>query len=314
MWRLRYLAGVRYRLTIAYDGSAFHGWQKQFAPPGDQGGVALPPPTPLPETGGVAHTPENRRELRTVQGVLDRALRELFCAEITTRGASRTDAGVHARAQCAVFDAPVAADGSRRGPSDERMAEAITSRLPEDVVVTEAHRADDGFDPIGDCLSKGYRYSIVTGRRRPLFDRAFVYHVRPELDERAMHDAAQLLVGTHDFAGLTTLNHGRETTVRTVHACSVVRDDADRLRIDVSGDGFLYNMVRIIAGTLIEVGRGRIDAQRVARALAEGDRRLAGPTMGPSGLCLMWIRYPQPVGVIGSEPSADPSAAAQEAR
>ncbi len=252
----------RFRLVVAYDGTDFHGWQRQ-EPPG-----AAP--------------------LRTVQGVLELAVAEAVGAPIQVMGASRTDAGVHALGQVAAFTAET------RIPL-ERLAMAITARLPEDVCVRRAERVHDAFDPISDCVSKCYRYTIAHGVEAPdaelLFERRTTWWTRHRLDVGAMRRAAGAVVGTHDFAAFAAANHGREHTVRTVFGCTVMEPRAGRLVVEVAGSGFLYNMVRIIAGTLVDAGRGKLDGATIARALATGDRASAGPTLPPHGLRLEWVRY-----------------------
>ncbi|MFP4144034.1 MAG: tRNA pseudouridine(38-40) synthase TruA [Phycisphaeraceae bacterium] len=247
----------RYRLTIAYDGTDFHGWQKQHPPDGEP--------------------------LRTVQEVVEGVLKELLWQRIHLVGASRTDAGVHAMGQSAQFDAkcPIPL---------ERLPMAINSRLPEDVEVRAAEVAPPKFDAINAVTSKQYRYRIWNSVHRPLTLRHVAWHCWYDLDVDLMNDAARRLVGMHDFAGLAYAKHGRKSTIRTIHACEVVRA-GDEVQIVVSGDGFLYNMVRILAGTLVEVGRGLFNPARIDLILSEADRRLAGPTLPPQGLCLEWVRY-----------------------
>ncbi|MFA9479629.1 tRNA pseudouridine(38-40) synthase TruA [Phycisphaerales bacterium AB-hyl4] len=252
----------RYKLTIAYDGTNFHGWQKQHPP-----GVDVP--------------------LRTVQQVVEDTLREVLHQPIRLMGASRTDAGVHARGQVAQFDAacPIPL---------ERMALAFNSRLPADVDVRSCEVVPATFDCIGDCTSKQYRYRIWNSAGRPLERRHFVWHCWTPLDLDRMNDAARRLVGMHDVAGFAAAKHGRLSTVRTIHACEVVRDcaaDSPEVHVVISGDGFLYNMVRIVAGTLVEVGRGLFEPERIDEILRKADRRLAGPTLPPEGLWLEWIRF-----------------------
>lgn len=248
----------RYKLTVAYDGTNFHGWQKQH-PPGEPA-------------------------LRTVQGVLELALCKLLRQRIVTAGASRTDAGVHALGQVVQFDAacPIPLD---------RLPHAINSRLPEDVDVRSAEQARADFDAIRDVVSKQYRYRIFNADRRPLGLRRMVCHLWTPLDIDQMNDAARRLVGRHDFGGFAAAGHGRASTVRTIHHCHVERTEEELIDIIVAGDGFLWNMVRIIAGTLTEVGRGRFEPPQVDRVLASANRQLAGPTLGPEGLCLQWVRY-----------------------
>lgn len=253
----------RFALRLAYDGTDFHGWQRQ-EPPGQE-------------------------PLRTVQGELDRALAEVLHQPAPCQGASRTDAGVHAEAQVAAFTADC------RVPIG-RLPSALNARLPEDVRVMAAWRVPLAFDPVSDALSKGYRYEIarlLPFRARLPFDRRMVFEAMHDLDPSRMRQAAAHLTGTHDFAAFAHAQHGRESTVRTIHACEVTALPDDRLAIDVSGDGFLYNMVRIVAGTLVEVGRGRIDPQAVPGILASCERSNAGPTLPPQGLRLRWIQYPE---------------------
>jgi tRNA pseudouridine38-40 synthase len=305
---------MRYMLTIAYEGTDFRGWQRQEPPP---------PAEPM----------------RTVQGVLQHAVREAVRQPVDVVGASRTDSGVHAVGQVAAFTAETTI------PID-RLAPAISSRLPDDVQVRDARIVRDDFDPISHAIRKTYRYTIVhggpagAGRSRqpgsggvrrggphpgplpegegaesesgagtdapvhilpPLFDRRIVYFTRHALDAAAMNDAARHFVGEHDFASFAQIDHGRTTTVRTIFACSATALAPDRCVIEVTGSGFLYNMVRIIAGTLVEVGRrerggrGRIAPSELPGIIAARDRRVAGPTLPPEGLMLMSVEYPPEV-------------------
>ncbi len=259
---------ARIRLLIAYDGTEFHGWQRQ-EPPG------------LPA-------------LRTAQGVMTDAATDLFRTKIILDGASRTDAGVHARGQVAAFTVE-----SPRIPV-ERVAMALNTRLPEDIEVREAALAPDDFNPIRHCISKSYSYHLrhptvgrpsgLDGRADP-FERHFTAHVRHALDLAAMRQAATHLVGTHDFRSFAHNPEDRETTTRTIHSLSVNVAREGVLRFDVAGGGFLHHMVRILVGTLVEVGRGRIAAQSLPEIVAARDRSHAGPTMQPEGLRLEWIHY-----------------------
>ena len=252
----------RFRLVVAYDGTNFHGWQRQD-----------PPGAP---------------SLRTVQGVLEAAVATAVKRRVIVMGASRTDAGVHGFGQVAAFTAET------RIPV-ERMALAINARLPHDVRVRSAEVAPNTFDPISDCVSKCYRYSIAHGDLGTdgnlLFEKRYVWSTRHPLDHTRMAAAAAVLVGTHDFAAFAQASHGRETTVRSIYGCTVISPQPGRITIEVAGNGFLYNMVRIIAGTLVEVGRGKIDVAHVREALATCDRSATGPTMPPHGLRLEWVRY-----------------------
>ncbi len=253
----------RVRLTVAYEGTDFHGWQAQ--------------------------EPPDAEPLRTVQGVLSECVTRVLRQPVVVTGASRTDAGVHALGQVAAFDAEFSMP-------IERLPLALTSRLPGDVQVRHAAIAADDFDPIADAVSKCYRYRLASAeppqRWPPLLERRLEAWTRASLDLERMNAAAARLVGEHDFAGFAQIDHGRKTTVRTIHSCEVREPRPGTFEIDVAGSGFLYNMVRIIAGTLHEIGRGRCEPDRVDEILLGGDRRKAGPTMPAHGLCLLWIRYP----------------------
>jgi tRNA pseudouridine38-40 synthase len=172
---------------------------------------------------------------------------------------------------------------------------AITARLPEDVCVHRAEEVHQAFDPISDCVSKCYRYTIAHGVVAPdpalLFARRTTWATRHRLDVAAMRATAACIVGTHDFAAFAQANHGRESTVRTVFGCTVHEPAPGRAVVEVAGNGFLYNMVRIISGTLVDAGRGRTTPDDVRRALDSQDRAKAGPTLPPHGLRLEWVRY-----------------------
>ncbi|MEZ6243906.1 MAG: tRNA pseudouridine synthase A [Phycisphaerales bacterium] len=307
----------RYKLTVAYDGTAFHGWQKQepLAPDPDD-----PLAPRLPGEPEALEDKPGRVALRTVQHVLEQAVRETIREPITLVGASRTDAGVHAWGQVAAFTSIPDPDRGVGWPAErgcDTLVRALNARLPDDLLVRDAEVVDDAFEPIGGATSKGYSYTIHASPTRPLWDRRYVYHTWHELDVAKMQEAARHLVGTHDFASLAAAGHGRQTTVRTIFSCAVTelppvvafsnRPDppppggagvppaipflTTRLRIDVTGDGFLYNMVRILAGTLVEVGRGKLEANSIPKILESRDRANAGPTLPPEGLRLEWIRY-----------------------
>jgi len=225
--------------------------------------------------------------LRTAQGVLEAAVRSVVREPVNVLGASRTDAGVHARGQVAAFTA-------NTNIPPEKLPRAITSRLPEDMQVLKAEIVANNFDPIGGAIAKGYCYRIAHScarHRKPLFGRHYITHTAYQLDPVRMNEAARLLIGEHDFASFTRIAHGRESTVRTIFDCKVDEISPTRCAIHVAGNGFLYNMVRIIAGTLVEVGRGKLEPADILAILAARDRAAAGPTLPPQGLCLMWIEY-----------------------
>ncbi len=240
------------KLTITYDGSAYHGWQIQ---PG----------------------------LRTIQGVITEAIQDLLGSEVRLFGASRTDAGVSALGQVGLIqiDSPI---------PTENLAKAITDRLPADIAVTEAVDVPEGFDLMGAVTSKLYRYTIFTGPVRPVLQIRHCWHLPTKLDTTAMAQAAQLLVGKKDFKSFASAADRRENSVRTIFRCNVTAEDK-WIYVDVEGDGFLYNMVRNIVGTLVEVGAGRWRPEKMNEILEAKDRTTAGPLAPAQGLCLMWIKY-----------------------
>jgi tRNA pseudouridine38-40 synthase len=256
----------RYKLTIAYRGSRYHGWQIQHAQPSYSG---EPPP---PGEG-----------LPTVQGKLTRALQDVVGHKVALVGSSRTDTGVHAKAQLAHFDTDqlqIPTEGMRR---------AVNHRLPDDILIRKLEPVPDTFHAIRSTRSKRYQYFIWNQPDRPLFFADLAWHRWQTLDIAAMITAAAHLQGEHDFASFARPGHGRETTVRTVHACEVSYR-APKLIIAVEGSGFLWNMVRIIVGTLVEIGLGRYSPDDVPRMLAARDRTAAGSTAPAHGLYLQWIQ------------------------
>ena len=244
------------KLTIAYDGSEYHGWQIQ---PG----------------------------CVTVQGVLIEALRDLLGPRARICGASRTDAGVSALGQVGLvqIDTPI---------PTENFAKAITDRLPESMAIVKAEDIPMGFDVIGDVKRKLYRYTIYCGPVRPVLQMRHCWHVPASLDLEAMRRAASLLVGKKDFKSFAAAADQRQDSVRTIFRCEVTEAPAAEghwVYVDVEGDGFLYNMVRNIVGTLVEVGVGRWSPEKIPEILEAKNRTAAGPIAPPNGLCLMWIQY-----------------------
>lgn len=257
----------RYKLTIAYRGTAYHGWQWQSAPPTWKG------PVPTSEAG-----------IPTVQSALTEALQSVVRHPVLLVGSSRTDAGVHAKGQVAHFDTErtqIPLEGLRR---------AVNHRLPDDILVRAIQPVPSTFSAIGSTLSKRYQYLIHNTPERPVFGADLAWHRWQPLEVPAMARAAGHLVGTHDFASFAKPGHGRTSTVRTVLDCSVHRR-GPRLVIGVSGTGFLWNMVRIIVGTLVEIGSGRYEPDRIPAMLAAADRQSAGPTAPAHGLYLQWVRF-----------------------
>ena len=276
----------RYKLTVAYDGTDFHGWQKQEPIDPD-----APPPKPGEEP--------TRIQMRTVQHVVEQAVRQVVREPVALMGASRTDSGVHANGQVASFLSNPDADKGVGWPAErgcDQLIRALNGKLPRDVLITDACIVADDFNPIGHAIEKEYRYTIVSGQTRPLWDRRYVFHTWHDLDPAKMRRACELIIGEHDFASFAQIAHGRKTTVRTIFDCGVLTPEDSRFVIHVRGNGFLYNMVRIIAGTMMEVGRGKIDPESIPQILASGDRKQAGPTLPPQGLRLEWIRYDGAIG------------------
>ena len=246
----------RIKLTVAYDGTDYCGWQIQ------KNGV-------------------------TVEEVLNRALSRLTGEKITVIGASRTDAGVHARGNVAVFDTDT------RIPA-ERIAYAVNALLPEDVVVVRSEEVPAGWHP-RKCVSvKTYEYRILNREFPDPVRRRDTYFVSFPLDLDRMRQAAGYLKGTHDFKSFCSAQTSVEDTVRTIYSLDVEKA-GDLFTVRVRGNGFLYNMVRIIAGTLAGVGRGYFEPEEVERMLEEKDRTKAGVTAPPQGLTLVGIEYEETV-------------------
>lgn len=243
------------KLTIAYEGTRFHGWQRQAG-------------------------------VRCVQEVVEEAARRVLRHPLEVSGASRTDAGVHARGQVAHIktESEIPANNIRR---------AIGHRLPSDVALVSLHDVPVAFNAIRHARWKLYRYRIFASERKPaeLHASLFAWHVRFPLCADAMQQAADAMTGTRDFAAFASAGSPRQTTVRTVGSVRINRRYRE-FWIDVEGDGFLYNQVRNMVGTLVEVGRGHWTPARVHEILASGNRQNAGPTAPAHGLCLQWIQYP----------------------
>ena len=239
-------------LRVAYDGTDYCGWQLQPGVP-------------------------------TVEGVLNQALSELLGEVITVTGASRADSGVHPLGNVAVFDTDT------RIPA-EKICYALNQRLPDDIVIQESKEVAPGFHPRHCDSKKTYEYRILN-REFPLpTERRDSYFTDRKLDVDAMREAARHIVGTHDFASFCAAHAQTETTVRTVYDCTVEKT-GDVICIRVTGAGFLYNMVRIIAGTLIEVGCGARQPKDMESIIAACDRSAAGPTAPAHGLTMVGIEF-----------------------
>ena len=242
----------RVKIVVAYDGTNYHGWQIQ--------------PNEV-----------------SVEEIINNKLSELTGEEIKIIGASRTDAGVHAMGNVAVFDTESRIPG-------EKFSYALNQRLPEDIRIQSSEEVAQDFHPrYCDCC-KTYRYQILNAEFPIPTQRLYSHFIYYDLDVKAMRQAAQYLVGEHDFKSFCSSKTSVEDTVRTIYDVKVISED-QMISIFVKGNGFLYNMVRIIAGTLIEVGLGRKQPEEIKEVLKQQDRQIAGPTAPAKGLTLMQIDY-----------------------
>ncbi len=240
-------------LTIEYDGTAYSGWQRQ--------------------PNGLA-----------VQQVIEEALCQLLGQMPELRSSGRTDAGVHALEMPATFkttaNLPLKAfvDGTNRF-------------LPPDIAVRDATQVSNDFKPISDALAKHYRYTLLVAPIRSPLRRFQAWHLREELDVAAMKKAASQFVGHHNFAAFRASNCAAKTTTRRIDSVEI-NHEGDSIIIDVIGGGFLKNMVRVMTGTLVEIGRGRFEPEYIQSLLLNGDRKQAGVTAPACGLCLIKVYYP----------------------
>ena len=242
----------RIGLVVAYDGTNYCGWQVQ------QNGI-------------------------TVQGVLNETLSKVLGEKIEVMGASRTDAGVHALGNVAVFDT------NTRIPAG-KIAFAINQWLPEDIRIQLSEEVEPDFHPRYCDSEKTYEYRILNRTFPVPTERLYSYFYHYALDEKKMQEATSYLIGRHDFASFCGAKAQVKSTIRTITGVSVFRD-GDIVTIRVSGEGFLYNMVRIIAGTLIEIGNGQYPPEQMKKILEACDREAAGPTAPAHGLTLMGIEF-----------------------
>lgn len=251
---------MRVMIRVAYDGTNYCGWQLQ--------------PNAV-----------------TIEGVLNEKLSQLLSQPIRVIGTSRTDAGVHALGNVAVFDVD---ENLSRIPA-AKIAPALNTRLPQDIVVQESCQVAEDFHPRKCVSGKTYEYHILS-RQMPLplmrFDSHYTWNT---YDLEKMRQAAQVLVGEHDFKGFCSIKTQAETTVRTIYSIEVEEEKlvvgGSYFTIRVKGNGFLYNMVRIIAGTLMEAGMGKRSVETIQKAVETGERTLAGPTAPARGLTLAAIEF-----------------------
>lgn len=257
---------MRILLRVSYDGTEYSGWQLQ-------------------------------PNAATIEGVLNAALSELLHEDIKVTGASRTDAGVHSLGNVCIFDTE-----TRIPP--EKICYAINNLLPEDIRVVQSIKVDDDFHPRHCTSVKTYEYRIWNDTFPSPVLRKYSHFTYRKIDIEKMREAAKLLVGEHDFAAFCSAGSQAETTVRTIYSITILEsDDKDyyglrnntrsgrMIRIRVTGSGFLYNMVRIIAGTLLSIGTGLMEVDDVQKCLDTGNREFAGPTAPACGLTMIGIEY-----------------------
>lgn len=243
----------RVKLVVAYDGTNYHGWQLQ--------------------NNGVS-----------IEEVLNRTLTELLGEPIAVTGASRTDSGVHAMGNVAVFDT------ENRMPAD-KISYALNQRLPEDIRIQSSCQVPDDWHPRKQNCRKTYEYRILNRKMEMPVSRLYTYFCYFPIDVEKMRQAASYLVGEHDFKSFCTVRTQVEDTVRTIYSLTVERGTDDVITIRVSGSGFLYNMVRILAGTLLRVGTGLYPPEKVEEILDARNRQAAGPTLPARGLTLIGLDY-----------------------
>ena len=241
-----------FKITLAYDGTNYVGWQRQAAG-------------------------------TSVQGVIEDALRELDGREVVLHGAGRTDAGVHGLGQAAscALDRAIRPDVLMR---------ALNARLPADVRVVSAETVAPDFHARFGARAKTYRYRIYNADVMSPFERQYAWHVFGLLDVEMMDAAARSLEGRHDFAAFQTASRTAQATERTIRS-SKVRRDSPFVIYEITGDGFLRHMIRAIVGTLVDIGRGRRPSEEMRNVLASCDRRRAGPTAPAWGLLLVGVEY-----------------------
>jgi len=241
-----------FHITVAYEGTAYAGWQVQ---PG----------------------------VTTIQGVLEAAAERLNGEPTRILGAGRTDAGVHALGQAARFLTP-------RDLAAARVPHALHAYLPNDVVVCGAREVPPGFHPIKDAVAKHYRYTFRVASFSDPLDRRHVLFVEKPLELAAMRQAAGHFVGEHDFSGFQKTGSPRNSTVRTLSQLDV-ETHGHYISVRLVGNGFLYGMARNLAGTLLRVGHGKLDPESIPEGLAQGTRAIAGPCLAARGLCLVRVDY-----------------------
>lgn len=255
------------RIVLQYDGTRYDGWQKQ---------------------GNTE---------KTIQGKLEQILEKMSGRPVEVHGSGRTDAGVHALRQIANFHLPAGASGFQGDLKEttgraglQEIKDYLNRYLPEDIAVLEAEEAAPRFHSRLNAVSKTYLYRIETAEKKDVFERKYIFGLGKKLDLDAMREAALYLAGPHDFKAFCSIKKVKKSTVRTIESIEI-RGKGSLVELRVTGNGFLYNMVRIIAGTLIEAGLHTRSADSVREALESGERSRAGFTAPPEGLFLADVSY-----------------------
>ncbi len=248
------------KLTIEYDGTHFAGWQVQKS---------------RSQAAG--------RRSYTIQETIEKALQKVLQEKVKLIASGRTDAGVHARAQVANFKT-----SSKITP--KKLIEALNALLPDDISVGKVEEAGLDFHSRFSCRAKAYRYTVLNQPHRSALLREKAYFLRYPLDMALMRKEAGHLLGRHDFKAFQASAAKHKNSIKTIRRLDISRDK-NLIHIDIEADGFLYNMVRSIAGTLIEIGRGRFPEGSLKKILESKNRKLAGPTAPACGLCLMKVTY-----------------------
>ncbi len=241
------------KLVIEYDGKEFHGWQKQ--------------PNKL-----------------NIQGTIEKAIEQITGEEVELMASGRTDRGVHALGQVANFK-------TNSNIPIEKFAIAINSNLKKSILIKSAEEVDEKFHSRLSCKRKTYRYIINNSKLGTAIYRNLETHIPIKLDINQMKQAIQYFEGEHDFKAFKASGTSAKSTVRTIYKAEVIEKDNDKIWIELTGNGFLYNMVRIIAGTLVEVGLGNIQPEEISNIIEEKERGKAGKTLPPQGLYLVNVEY-----------------------
>ncbi len=242
-----------YKIVLEYEGTRYNGWQK------------------------------NKNAENTIQDFLEKTISEITGETIEVNGSGRTDAGVHAKGQTANFK-------TLKHFLSEQLIKDINKKLPSDIKILTCSEVDERFHARLNAKSKTYKYTIDVGEKPDVFTRRFVQHYPCVLDFKSMEKAVKYIVGEKDFLSFCSNKRTKKSTVRTIYSIDILKNGTE-ISFIYKGNGFLYNMVRILTGTLLDVGTGKIKAQDVKKIIEAKDRKFAGATMPPRGLILMEVLY-----------------------